>query len=113
MALPMTTVAEMVEEIAELTGQSKSVVRVILAAQEDVVVEALENCERVKVAGIQIEPKLAPARKKRMGRNPATGEAVQIAAKPASVAIKVRVLASLKKRVSLPSTRKLSNALGK
>lgn len=113
MALPMKTAPQMVEGIAERTGHSKGVIRVILQAQEDEVREALENCERVKVAGVQIEPKLKPATKKRMGRNPRTGEDVQIAAKPASVAIKARVLASLKNNVSLPSTKKLAKAAGK
>ena len=108
----MVTQAMMVDEIAEATGQSKGTVRVMLQAQEDVVIWALENAQRVKVAGIQVEPKLRPATKKRMGRNPATGEAVEISAKPASVVVKARVLASLKNRVSLPSTRKLKNALG-
>jgi nucleoid DNA-binding protein len=111
-ALEMVTAAMMVDEIADATGQSKGTVREMLAVQEDVVVWALENAQRVKIAGVQIEPKLRPATKKRMGRNPATGEPVEIAAKPASVVVKARVLASLKNRVNLPTTRKLKSALG-
>ena len=37
-----------------------------------------------------------PARKARPGRNPATGEAIMIPAKPASTVIKARVLKDLK-----------------
>ncbi len=37
-----------------------------------------------------------PATKKRMGRNPATGEAIVIAAKPARSVIKVKALKALK-----------------
>lgn len=113
MALPMRTAPMVIEGIAERTGHSKGVVKVILAALEDEVREAVESCERVKVAGVQIEPKLKPASKARVGRNPKTGEDVKIAAKPASVAIKARVLAALKNNVSLPSVKKLKNASGK
>lgn len=108
----MLTQSQLVRNLAERTGHSASVVRVILAAVEDEVIEALESGQRVKLAGVQVEPKLRPASKKRKGRNPATGEDVEIAAKPASVVLKARVLASLKNKVELPSTRKLKNLLG-
>lgn len=109
MALPIVTQSEMIENLSERTGHTKSDCRVFLAAIQDEVVDALEAGSRVKVAGVQIEPKLKKATKKRMGRNPRTGEEVQIAAKPASVVIKARVLATLKNGVSLPSPKKLSN----
>lgn len=112
LALEMLTQSQLVRNLAERTGHSASVVRVILAAVEDEVIEALESGQRVKLAGVQVEPKLRPASKKRKGRNPATGEDVEIAAKPASVVLKARVLASLKNKVELPSTRKLKNLLG-
>lgn len=111
--LPLVSQAQLVEELADRTGQSKSVVRVMMAALEDCVVAALENSERIKVAGVLIEPKLKPASKKRMGRNPRTGEDVQIPAKPASVKLKARVLAALTNRVELPSAKSLSKKLGK
>lgn len=40
-----------------------------------------------------------PATKKRMGRNPATGEAVEIAAKPATTKVRVTPLKRLKEMV--------------
>ena len=46
--------------------------------------------------GVKIRRVRKPARKARMGRNPATGEAIKIAAKPASTVIKVVALKALK-----------------
>lgn len=46
--------------------------------------------------GVKIRRVRKPARKARMGRNPATGEAIKIAAKPASTVIKVAALKALK-----------------
>ncbi len=52
-------------------------------------------------AGIRIKRKTRPATKKRMGRNPATGEQIMIAAKPARTVIKIIPLRMLKESVSL------------
>jgi len=46
--------------------------------------------------GIKIMRKIRPATKKRMGRNPRTGEAVMIAARPKREVLKVRALKTLK-----------------
>ena len=46
--------------------------------------------------GVKIRRVRKPARKARMGRNPATGEAIKIAAKPASTVVKVVPLKALK-----------------
>ncbi|MCB1751132.1 MAG: HU family DNA-binding protein [Gammaproteobacteria bacterium] len=46
--------------------------------------------------GVKIRRVRKPARKARMGRNPATGEAIKIAAKPASTVVKVVALKALK-----------------
>ena len=113
MGLQLVKQTELVENIAESTGYSKGDVRHFLAALEDEVRDAISNCRKVKIAGVQIEPKLKKATKKRKGRNPATGEEVTIAAKPASVQIKARVLASLGKDESVvPSVAKLKKRLG-
>jgi nucleoid DNA-binding protein len=113
MGLQLVKQTELVENIAESTGYSKGDVRHFMAALEEEVRAAISDCRKVKVAGVQIEPKLKKATKKRMGRNPATGEDVQIAAKPASVKITARVLASLGKDESVvPSVGKLKKKLG-
>jgi len=46
--------------------------------------------------GVKIRRVRKPARKSRMGRNPATGESIKIAAKPATTVIKVSALKALK-----------------
>jgi len=46
--------------------------------------------------GVKIRRVKKPARKARMGRNPATGEAMKIAAKPASTVVRVSALKALK-----------------
>ena len=46
--------------------------------------------------GVKIRRVKKPARKARMGRNPATGEPMKIAAKPASTVIRVSALKALK-----------------
>lgn len=107
MALPMVTQAELVEDMAERTGWSKGDVKNFFAQLEECVIANLEDGNRIKIVGVQVEPKVRPKSKKRMGRNPATGEAVEIAAKPASVKLKARVLASLTKKVELPSPKQL------
>jgi len=49
--------------------------------------------------GVKVRRVRKPARKSRMGRNPATGEPVKIAAKPASTVVKVSALKALKDKV--------------
>lgn len=50
--------------------------------------------------GVKIRRVKKPARKARMGRNPATGEAMKIAAKPASTVVRVTALKALKDTIS-------------
>jgi len=107
MALPKLTQVELVEELAEETGWTKSDVRQFLEALGTVIESCVGDGVRVQVAGILVEPKLRKAQKKRMGRNPQTGEAVQISAKPATVVLKARPVAPLSK-AKLPTPRKLA-----
>jgi len=104
----MLTQTELIGELAEETGWSRSDVRRFLDGLGVVIENNLKEGWRVKVAGIQVEPKLRPARKKRKGRNPATGEEVMIAAKPATVVLKTKPVKPLTD-VKLPSTRKLAS----
>lgn len=109
MALPMMKQTELIEELADRTGFPKGEVKHVLSSLEDVVHEVISDCERIKVAGVTIEPKLRAKRKSRMGRNPRTGEDVKIAAKPASVKVTARVTKPLQE--AAPSVNKLQNAL--
>jgi len=106
MALPLISQTELVERIADSTGYTKSEIRVVLAALGDEITHAIKDCTRVRVAGlVTVEPALKKATKKRMGRNPATGEAVEISAKPASVRVKARISKALQEQA--PSPQKL------
>jgi len=107
MALPMLNQSDLVDELASESGWSKSDVRRFLTALDTVIENNVKEGWRLKVAGIQIEPKLRPARKRRKGRNPATGEEIMIAAKPASVVLRTKAVKPLTD-VKLPSVRKLN-----
>jgi nucleoid DNA-binding protein len=109
--LPMLTQTELVNELATETGWSRSDVRRFLDGLEKVIVNNLTEGWRVKIAGVQVEPKLRPARKKRKGRNPATGEEVMISAKPASIVLKTKAVKPLTD-VKLPTVRKINTMLG-
>jgi nucleoid DNA-binding protein len=83
----------------------------ILEALELVVLEQIAKAQKVKIGGlVQLTPTLKPATKARPGRNPATGEEITIAAKPASVALRARPLA--KAKAGLPSVQKARRVLG-
>jgi hypothetical protein len=58
---------------------------------------------------VQLTVRVKPAQKKRPGRNPATGEAITIGAKPASVDVRARPLARAKG--ALPSVQKARRRL--
>ena len=58
---------------------------------------------------VQLTVKVKPASKARPGRNPATGEAITIKAKPATVDIKARPLRKAKD--ALPSVQKARRKL--
>jgi nucleoid DNA-binding protein len=55
----------------------------------------------IPYCGVQVQAKLMPKRPKRMGRNPSTGEPVEIAAKPAHYKLKARIMKRLKVAVGL------------
>lgn len=71
--------AELIAAIAEMTGESKSLVGRIIEAQANVVANELVGGEEVTLFGIG---KLKTVEKAaRQGRNPQTGEAVTIEAR--------------------------------
>ncbi|MGO9899063.1 MAG: HU family DNA-binding protein [Solirubrobacteraceae bacterium] len=96
----------------------------VLGALEEIVLEELSNAQRrsqtptrtsrrshaVCVVGlVQLTVRVKPAQKKRQGRNPATGEQITIAAKPASVDLRARPL--VKAKTALPSVQKARRRL--
>ena len=107
MALTQTQLAT---AVADRTGMSKAEAKRALDALEDVVIEELGNAEKVRIGGlVQLTVRVKPAQKSRKGRNPATGEEITIAAKPASVDLRARPLA--KAKGALPSIRKARRRL--
>jgi DNA-binding protein HU-beta len=106
-ALTQTQLAAAVAERAEL---SRADAKRALEALEEVVLAELGDAQKVRLGGlVQLTVRVKPATKKRQGRNPATGEAITIAAKPASVDVRARPLA--KAKAALPSVQKARRRL--
>jgi nucleoid DNA-binding protein len=104
------TQTQLATAVADRTGLSKADAKRVLDALEDVVLEEIGNAEKVRIGGlVQLTVRVKPAQKSRKGRNPATGEEITIAAKPASVDIRARPLA--KAKGALPTIRKARRRL--
>jgi DNA-binding protein HU-beta len=78
--------AELVAAIAEKTGQSQSTVGEVLGAFESVVSATVAGGDKVQIPGFLSFEK--SQRAARTGRNPATGEEMQI---PAATVPKVKI----------------------
>ena len=108
MPLTQTQLADAIAEKADLT---RADVKRALTALEEVVLEQIGDAEKVKIGGlVQLTVRVRPAQKARMGRNPATGEEIEIGPKPASVALGARALS--KAKGALPSIDKAKRKLG-
>ena len=107
MALTQTQLAE---AVAERAGLSRAQAKDAIQALEEVVLDEIGNAEKVKIGNlVQLTVRLKPPTKAREGRNPATGEAITIGPKPASVDVRARVLARTK--AALPSVQKAKRRL--
>jgi DNA-binding protein HU-beta len=108
-AVPLTQ-AQLVTAVADKAELSKADAKRAVEALETIVLEQLGNAEKVRIGGlVQLTVRVKPATKKRTGRNPATGEEITIAAKPASVDVRARPLA--KAKAALPSVQKARRRL--
>src|SRR5207247_1602563 len=104
------TQTQLATAVAERAGLSRTDAKRAIAALEQVVLEEVGNGERVRIGGVvQLSVRLKPAQKARKGRNPATGEEITIAAKPASVDLRARPLT--KAKAALPSMQKARRRL--
>ena len=104
------TQSQMVAAVADRADMSRADAKRALDALDEIVLEELGNAQKVRVGGVvQLTVRIMPATKKRTGRNPATGEAITIAAKPASVDVRARPLA--KAKAALPSVQKARRRL--
>ena len=107
--MPLTQ-TQLVAAVAERAEMSRTDAKRALAALDEVVLEELGNAEKVRIGGlVQLTVRVKPAQKKRTGRNPASGEEIEIAAKPASVDVRARPLA--KAKGALPSVQKARRRL--
>src|SRR5512140_572555 len=100
----------MIAAVADRAELSKADAKRALDALDEIVLEELGNAQKVRLGGlVQLTVRVKPATKKRAGRNPATGEEITIAAKPASVDVRARPLA--KAKAALPSVQKARRRL--
>jgi len=109
MSMPLTQ-SQMIVAVADRAELSKADAKRALDALDEIVLEELGNAQKVRLGGlVQLTVRVKPATKKRTGRNPATGEEITIAAKPASVDVRARPLA--KAKAALPSVQKARRRL--
>jgi|SRR5579859_6981348 DNA-binding protein HU-beta len=107
--MPLTQ-SQLVAAVAEKSELSKSDAKRALEALDEIVKEQISEAEKVRIGSlVQLTVRLKPATKARKGRNPATGEEITIAAKPASVDLRARPLAKAKE--ALPSVQKARRRL--
>ena len=104
------TQSQMIAAVADRAEMSRADAKRALAALDEIVLEELGNAKKVRIGGlVQLTVRVKPAQKKRKGRNPATGEEIEVAAKPASVDVRARPLA--KAKTALPSVQKARRRL--
>jgi len=99
------TKSEILSAIAEDTELTKKQVAEVFSSLSDLITRHIKKRGSgeftIPDTGVKIRRAKKPARKARMGRNPATGEAMKIAAKPASTTVKLVPLKALKDVVNL------------
>jgi len=104
------TQPQLLAAVADRAELTKADTKRVFDVLEEVVLEELSNAQKVRIGGlVQLTVRVKPAQKKRPGRNPATGEQITIAAKPASVDVRARPLARAKG--ALPSVQKARRRL--
>jgi nucleoid DNA-binding protein len=107
--VPLTQ-TQLASAVADRADISRAEAKRVLAALEEIVLEELGNAQKVRIGGlVQMTVRVKPAQKARKGRNPATGEEITIAAKPAGVDLRARPLA--KAKAALPTVQKARRRL--
>ena len=107
--MPLTQ-TQFASAVADRADVSRSEAKRVLEAFEEVVLAELGNAQKVRIGGlVQLTVRVKPASKARKGRNPATGEEITIAPKPASVDVRARPLA--KAKAALPTVQKARRRL--
>lgn len=98
------TKSQIIQEIVESTGVAKKDVAAVFATLGELIQRHMQKRGsgefQIPDTGVKIRRVKKPARKARMGRNPATGEEIKIAAKPAHTVVKVLALKALKETIN-------------
>jgi DNA-binding protein HU-beta len=107
--LPLTQ-TQLASAVADRADISRAEAKRVLGVLEEIVLQELGNAQKVRIGGlVQLTVRVKPAQKARKGRNPATGEEITIAAKPAGVDLRARPLA--KAKAALPTVQKARRRL--
>jgi nucleoid DNA-binding protein len=97
------TKTQILTAIAEETGLSRKDVAAVFSSMSDLisrhVMKRGSGEFSIPDCGIKVRRVVKPRTKARMGRNPATGEEIKIAAKPAKTVVKLTALKALKDKI--------------
>jgi nucleoid DNA-binding protein len=97
------TKTQILTAIAEDTGLSRKDVAAVFTSMSELISRHVQKRGSgefsVPDCGIKVRRVMKPRTKARMGRNPATGEAIKIPAKPAKTVVKVTALKALKDKI--------------
>jgi nucleoid DNA-binding protein len=98
------TKTQIIQAISDETGLTKKDVSAVFANLGELIQRHMQKRGsgefQIPDTGVKIRRVKKPARKARMGRNPATGEEIKIAAKPAHTVVKVQALKALKETIN-------------
>ena len=97
------TKTQILNAISEDTGLARKDVAAVFASMSNLISRHVMRRGSgefsVPDCGIKVRRVIKPRTKARMGRNPATGEAIKIPAKPAKTVVKVAALKALKDKI--------------
>lgn len=94
------TKTQIITNISEETELSKKDIAAVFDALSDEIGKSLKSAGQFTIPGLcKITLKDVPAKPKRKGRNPATGEEIWLNPKPASKKLTIRPLKNLKDMV--------------
>ncbi|MBT8440082.1 MAG: HU family DNA-binding protein, partial [Gammaproteobacteria bacterium] len=90
------TKTQIIQAISDSTGLTKKDVSAVFSNLGELIQRHMQKRGsgefQIPDTGVKVRRVKKPARKARMGRNPATGEEIKIAAKPAHTVVKVQAL---------------------
>ncbi|RDH84300.1 MAG: DNA-binding protein [endosymbiont of Seepiophila jonesi] len=97
------TKTQIITSIAEDIGLTRNEVAAVFGSMSSLLTRHLQRRGSgeftIPDTGVKVRRVVKPRTKARMGRNPATGESIKIAAKPARKIVKITALKALKERI--------------